>query len=64
MKIYRLEHKQRLAIGLEMTDILHYAMPFGVLGRLAHGLFVRRLVRGIFDHRIGVLEGIFGPISS
>ena len=54
------EHRFRAVEGgVEMTDILHYALPLGVLGRLAHALFVGRQVRGIFDHRVGVLADLF-----
>lgn len=42
--------------GVEMTDEIHYALPFGILGRLAHWLFVRRAVNRIFDYRFRVLE--------
>ena len=41
--------------GTEMTDSVHYALPFGVLGDLAHLLFVKRQVRGIFEYRTKVL---------
>jgi ligand-binding SRPBCC domain-containing protein len=59
------EHRFRAVDGgVEMTDILHYAMPFGVLGRIAHALFIGRQVRGIFDHRIGVLDELFGGIET
>lgn len=54
------EHRFRAVDGgVEMTDLLHYAMPLGPLGRLIHALFVGRQVRGIFDHRLGVLDGLF-----
>jgi ligand-binding SRPBCC domain-containing protein len=43
--------------GTEMTDSVHYALPFGVLGTLAHLLFVKRQVRGIFEYRGKVLGG-------
>jgi ligand-binding SRPBCC domain-containing protein len=34
-----------------IADRVRYALPFGVLGRLAHGLFVRRDLERIFDYR-------------
>jgi ligand-binding SRPBCC domain-containing protein len=34
-----------------MTDTVRYAIGFGVLGELAHRLFVRRDVEAIFDFR-------------
>ena len=37
--------------GTEMKDILHYVMPFSILGRFAHKLFVRRMLEDIFAYR-------------
>lgn len=45
--------------GLEMTDEVNYAIPFGLVGQLAHWLFVERQVNAIFDHRYKVLETYF-----
>ena len=45
--------------GVEMTDEVNYAIPLGILGRLANWLFVGREVNRIFDHRFQVLEDYF-----
>lgn len=45
--------------GVEMTDEVSYAIPFGPLGILAHWLFVGREVNGIFKHRFETLEKEF-----
>jgi ligand-binding SRPBCC domain-containing protein len=45
--------------GVEMTDEVNYAIPLGILGRLAHWIFVGREVNRIFDHRYAVLEKYF-----
>ncbi len=45
--------------GVEMTDVVHYAVPLGFLGDIAHWLFVRKQVEGIFDYRNSVLEERF-----
>ncbi len=45
--------------GVEMTDEVNYAIPLGIIGRLAHALFVGREVSAIFDHRFKVLEEYF-----
>jgi hypothetical protein len=42
-----------------MTDEVNYGIPLGILGRLAHFLFVRGEVNRIFDHRYRVLEKYF-----
>ena len=49
--------------GVECEDIVHYALPLGWLGRLAHGLFVRRQLEGIFAHRARVLSQRFGELQ-
>ena len=41
--------------GFEATDTVHYALPFGPLGKLAHALFVKKQLRKIFDYRSSVL---------
>jgi ligand-binding SRPBCC domain-containing protein len=35
----------------KMIDVVRYALPFGVLGRIVHALKVRGDVRRIFDYR-------------
>ena len=42
--------------GVEMKDLVHYKIPFGILGRWAHGLFVRRQLENIFAFRKKFLE--------
>ena len=41
-----------------MTDSVRYAIRFGVLGAVAHALFVRRDVERIFAHRAQVIPGL------
>ncbi len=45
--------------GVEMTDIVSYEIPLGILGRLAHLLFVRKKRVEIFDFRIKMVDEIF-----
>ena len=45
------ERFQEVEGGVEMEDIVHYVMPLGWLGRLAHAVFVRDRLRAIFDFR-------------
>lgn len=49
--------------GIEMRDIVHYALPLGFLGRMANALLVKNQLRKIFDFRHKKLEGLFGRIS-
>ncbi len=42
-----------------VRDEVFYEMPFGPLGRLAHALFVKRMLDAIFDYRTQALAAIF-----
>ena len=45
--------------GILMEDEVNYALPLGILGRFAHGIFVKRQLEEIFDHRFETLAGYF-----
>ena len=45
--------------GVLMTDIVSYELPLGILGVMAHGLFVRRQLEGIFNFRFRKIEELF-----
>lgn len=53
-------HFKAVEGGVEMTDLVHYKLPLGPLGDLAHWLFVRKQLQGIFDFRLKKLETFFG----
>jgi ligand-binding SRPBCC domain-containing protein len=42
-----------------MTDEVTYVMPFGILGKIAHALFVKRQLQHIFDERNRLTDAIF-----
>lgn len=46
--------------GVLMTDILHYKIPFGIVGKLANEMVVRKKVYGIFEYRTQMLQNKFG----
>ena len=52
-------HFKEVPGGIEMVDEVNYAIPLGILGRLANWLFVSREVNTIFNHRYAVLEKYF-----
>jgi ligand-binding SRPBCC domain-containing protein len=55
------------AIGAHRTiihDRVQYGMPFGIFGRIAHALFVRRTLEKIFDHRAKMTAQLLAPESS
>lgn len=49
-----------VAAGVEMRDVVHYTLPFGVLGDVAHALGVGSRVRSIFAYRRRALARRFG----
>jgi len=55
-------HFREIDGGVEMTDIVTYSAPFGILGRLAEKLIVDKKVKGIFDFRYKLLEEKFGSL--
>ena len=49
--------------GVKITDRVHYALPFGPLGSIAHALFIRRKMEWIFRFRREELERRFSRRS-
>jgi ligand-binding SRPBCC domain-containing protein len=45
--------------GVKMTDVVHYALPLGFIGRIANRLFVKKQLDSIFNYRIKVVEELF-----
>mgnify|MGYP001555332557 FL=1 len=45
--------------GTLMKDRVDYALPLGPLGEIAHRIFVRRQLEGIFNFRERTLERLF-----
>ena len=46
--------------GTRITDMVRYALPFGLLGRAIHSLSVRRNVEEIFNYRQAKVRALFG----
>ncbi|KGE16017.1 SRPBCC family protein [Sphingobacterium deserti] len=44
--------------GVRVKDTVQYAMPFGILGAVAHKVIVKKKLREIFDYRQDTLEKI------
>lgn len=58
-------HQHRFAEvngGVEMTDDVHYAIPFGLVGRLANSLFVENKLQSIFDYRTKIVASQFSAV--
>ena len=52
-------HFKAVEGGTEMTDILHYQVPFGPIGSIANWLFVERMVDQIFTFRETAIQKVF-----
>lgn len=62
-KLWHHQHHFRAVVGgVEMTDLVHYQLPWGPLGQLAHSLFVKKQLQNIFDYRWNALEARFGKM--
>ena len=61
---YKLWHHRhsfkKTATGVEMHDEVNYVLPLGILGTIAHKLFIRKRIESIFTHRTIVVENLFG----
>ncbi|MGQ1787175.1 MULTISPECIES: SRPBCC family protein [unclassified Saccharicrinis] len=47
--------------GVKMTDIISYAPPFGILGRIANAVLIKNQLKKIFDYRVEAISKIFPP---
>lgn len=45
--------------GVEMIDILHYKIPFGIFGKIANTFFIENKIREIFNFRHEKLNELF-----
>lgn len=59
-KLWHHEHRfEPRGSGTEMYDTVKYALPFGIIGEIAHALAVRRDVEEIFDFRARLIRALF-----
>jgi ligand-binding SRPBCC domain-containing protein len=54
---HRFEQKEGYVL---MTDTVHYAIGWGLLGRIAHAVFVQHKLEHIFKYREEVMKKRFG----
>lgn len=52
-------HFKQVPDGVEMTDIVHYKVPFWFVGDLANSLIVKQKLKRIFDFRLTAVENYF-----
>lgn len=53
-------HFKAIEGGVEMTDIVHYKVPFWFLGDIANVILVKSELRKIFDYRFKKAEEVLG----
>lgn len=53
-------HFKETGEGVEMTDIVHYKIPFWFIGDIANSLIVKSQLEKIFDFRKEVTDRTFG----
>ena len=64
---YQLWHHKHfitpIAEGIVMEDIIDYKIPFGIFGRFAHTLLIKKQLEQIFAYREQKLINLFGEVS-
>jgi ligand-binding SRPBCC domain-containing protein len=45
--------------GVKMTDVVHYALPLGFIGRIMNALVVKHQLKTIFEYRVKKVDEIF-----
>lgn len=57
---YKLWHHQHLfketTKGVEMKDIVHYVLPFGIIGMILHHFYIKQQLAKIFSYRRKIIE--------
>ena len=53
-------HFKEVKGGVLMTDLLNYAIPYGIIGRLANEILVAKRIHKIFDYRTKEVNKLFG----
>ncbi len=60
-KFWHHEHRFKpIPNGVEVIDLIHYQLPFGILGRVVHQIKVKHDLEIIFSYRRIKLEEMFG----
>jgi ligand-binding SRPBCC domain-containing protein len=45
--------------GTKMTDVVHYGLPLGILGRIMNTLVVKNKLKSIFEYRVTKVDELF-----
>lgn len=55
-------HFSQIENGILMQDILHYAIGYGPIGKIANAVTVHKKINAIFDFRFKKVEEMFGKL--
>jgi ligand-binding SRPBCC domain-containing protein len=53
-------HFKEVDGGVQMIDLVHYAIPYGFIGRLANNLLVQSKLKKVFAYRQEAIAHLFG----
>ena len=53
-------HFKEVDGGVQMIDLVHYAIPYGFIGRLANSLLVQSKLKKVFAYREEAIAHLFG----
>jgi ligand-binding SRPBCC domain-containing protein len=53
-------HFKAIKGGVHMTDMINYAIPYGIVGRLSNKLLVGKEIEKIFTYREKAINKLFG----
>ena len=56
-------HFKEVKGGVLMTDLLNYAIPYGIIGRMVNSIIVAKKVRQVFEYRAEAIEHLFGAVK-
>lgn len=60
---YKFWHHQHIFkqtdLGVQTEDIVHYKLPFGIIGSFANNILIKKRLQEIFDYRQKILTEIF-----
>jgi ligand-binding SRPBCC domain-containing protein len=60
-KLWRHQHHfKEIEGGVEMTDLVVYELPFGLLGNIVHAITAKKKLRQIFTYRYYKINELFG----
>lgn len=57
-------HFKQVNNGIEMTDIVHYKIPFWFIGDVANAVMVKNQLKEIFEFRYKIVQQKFGKMNN